>query len=121
MREDSIHNTIDHKILELFSDDMEIPQIQNYLKIKIRDFTSIFEKYGDTDVEALTKLNFDQLYPTRTKYGITYIKHSSKRIMDLDWVVENKWKFLHLSDSQVFKLVKLKDRLTANPSVISTH
>jgi len=38
--------------------------------------------------------------------------YAKKRIEDLEWISDNKSKFRHLSNSQVFNLIKLKEKLS---------
>jgi hypothetical protein len=41
-----------------------------------------------------------------------YIKVCAQRVKDLDWLIKNKYKFPKIPNSQVFKLIKLKEKLS---------
>lgn len=68
--------------------------------------------------ELLKKESFGDINPIRTRYLICYIKHSNKRVKDLGWIRDNKWKFskFNLNDRELFKLIKLKDKLSIDRS-----
>lgn len=54
---------------------------------------------------------------TKLKYYYTYIKHTQKRIDDMKWIIINKKKFPLLSNSQIFKLLELRDKLSKENSL----
>lgn len=69
--------------------------------------------------ELLKKESFSDINPIRTRYLICYIKHSNKRVKDLGWIRDNKWKFTKFNltnDREFFKLIKLKDKLSIDKS-----
>lgn len=102
---------VDRKIIESFSNGFAIYWVKTELETKIKNFIKVFEK-DNTDIKPLMNLEFNELGPARTRYGITYIKHCQKRIQDLKWIETNKSKFRHLSNSQIVKLLQLKDKLS---------
>ncbi len=111
MNKESINEMVDRKIIESFSNGFALYSIRTELETKINNFTKVFEK-DNTDIKPLMNLDFNELGPARTRYGITYIKQCQKRIQDLKWIEKNKSKFRHLSNSQIFRLIKLKDKLS---------
>ena len=121
MRKESIIEMIDKRIIENFVNGYSPEFITSDLKSKTEKMSDFItnqgidiEKFIDLDFEVLTDDDFtkEKLPMTRTKYTVYYVKHSRKRINDINWVVENSKKFPHLSKSQVFKLIKLKEKLS---------
>ncbi len=112
MTKDRISEMIDKKILESFSNGFAIRVIQNELEEKANKFAATIKQDPTVDLLKLLTLEFDQVAPVRTKFGVAYIKHCMKRVKDLDWLKKNKHKFSNLSNSQVFSLLKLKDKLS---------
>lgn len=123
MRKENIIEMIDKKIIESFINGISIYSIQEYLEDKIIFMSDFIEKQG-IDLEELINIDFDvlstedfkdkKLVSSRNRYTAFYIKHSRKRLLDLYWIIDNHKKFPHLSKSQVFKLVKLKEKLRSN-------
>lgn len=111
MEKSGIYNMIDRRIIESFSMGLSIDIVKLELGTKINNFTKVFEK-DSISVDSLINLPFNELGPARTRYGITYIKHCKKRLNDLTWIEKNKFKFKLFSNSQIFGLVQLKDKLS---------
>lgn len=111
MKKESIHESIDKQIIESLTQGHAIPIVQSNLNIKIKNFTTTLSK-DSIDLEKMFELDYDDISPIRTRYGVAYIKHCKKRIEDLEWLSKNKFKFRHLSSSQVFNLIKLKEKLS---------
>jgi hypothetical protein len=111
MKKESIHESIDKQIKESLVEGHAISIVQSNLNIKIKNFISTLSK-DSIDLEKMYELSYDDISPIRTRYGVTYIKHCKKRVEDLDWLSNNKFKFRHLSNSQVFNLIKLKEKLS---------
>lgn len=116
MKKESIHDMVDRKIIESFSNGFAVYWIKTELETKINNFIKVFEK-DNIDTEHLMNLDFNELGPARTRYGITYIKHCRKRIEDLKWLENKKYKFRHLSNSQFFRLLQLKDKLSKENAI----
>jgi hypothetical protein len=112
MTKERITEMIDKKILESFSNGFAIKVIQNQLEEKANKFAANIKQDPTVDLLRLLSLEFDQVAPVRTKFGVAYIKQSLKRIKDLEWVKKNKYKFPQHSSSQVFNLLKLKEKLS---------
>ncbi len=117
MKKESIYDMVDRKITQSFTEGIAISVIQSELNTKVQNFTKTFEKDPSVNLEDLLKLNFDELGPARTRYGVTYIKHCKKRIEDLMWLSNNKPKFRHFSNSQIFKLIQLGDKLSKENAI----
>ena len=117
MNKERIYDMVDRNIIESFSKGFAVSVIQSELNIKIQNFTKTLKKDSSIDIEHLINLDFNELGPARTRYGITYLKHCRKRLIDLNWLSSNKSKFRHLSNSQVFKLIQLKDKLSKENAI----
>ena len=117
MQKESIHLSIDNNIIKSLKEGYAVNSVQKELATKVNNFTNTLLKDPSIDLESLLKIEFEQIYPIRTRYGVTYIKHCLKRIKDLDWVISKRGTFLKLSASQVFKLLKLKEKLSKENSL----
>ena len=74
--------------------------------------TAIKTADKDVDVVKLLLQDVETIAPVKTKYQIMYIKECSKKVKDLDWVLKNKSKFPKMSNSQVFGLTRLREKLS---------
>lgn len=63
------------------------------------------------DFEELLKTDLEKIQSSRIKYTAFYVQHARKRLVDLEWIITNKSKFPKFSTSQVFNLIKLKEKL----------
>jgi hypothetical protein len=113
MKAESVFNMIDKKIIEHLVEGHAIPFIQKDLSDKMNKFCdSIRQADAKADVLKLLMMDTEQITPSKTKWQVIYIKVCSQRIKDLDWLVKNKYKFPGRSNSQIFKLIKLKEKLS---------
>ena len=113
MKTESIFNMIDKKIIENLVDGHAIPFVQNDLNDKMNKFCeNIRNSDKNVDLLKLLMMETESITPTKTKYQVMYIKVCAQRVKDLDWLVKNKYKFPGRSNSQVFKLIKLKEKLS---------
>lgn len=109
----SVFNMIDKKIVENFAEGHDIKFIKNYLIDKMNRFRdNIHRADSKVDILKLLTMETETIYPTRTKYQVIYIKVCEQRLKDLDWLIMNKYRFPGKSNSQVFKLIKLKEKLS---------
>jgi len=102
---------IDKKIIDLLNRDSSVVDIKLDLVIRITNFNKIIDKLG-CDYQQLSAKEFHEIEGTRERYGVTYIKHCRKRLIDLDWILENNKKFEKLNQKKMFQLVQLKDKLS---------
>lgn len=113
MKRENILNMVDRKIVESLVEGHAIRYIQNELNQKMNTFASkIKESDKSIDLVKLLTVEPETITPSKVKWQVMYIKGCSKRVKDLDWLIKNKHKFPGLSNSQVFNLIKLKDRLS---------
>ena len=119
MKKESIVNMIDKRIISSMAEGHAIRSIQNDLDEKMHKFAgNIRENNKNIDPLKLLAMNEENITPTKVRYQIIYIKECQRRIKDLDWLVENKYKFPKLSNSQVFNLIKLKEKLSFENAVL---
>lgn len=105
---------VDRKIIQSFQDGFSIGAIQSDLKVRIKNFTNTIGKDTSVNYIALYDSKFEDIPNIRHRYGITYIKQCQKRLKDLDWILEKKPQFRHLSNSKIFKLIQFKEKITDN-------
>lgn len=119
MKTESVFNMIDKKIIEHLVDGHAIAFVQKDLNDKMNKFCdSIRQSDSKADLLKLLTMETDQITPSKTKWRVIYIKVCSQRIKDLDWLMKNKYKFPGRSNSQVFKLIKLKEKLSKENAVL---
>ena len=116
MKAESVFNMIDKKIIEHLVDGHAIRFIQKDLNDKMNKFCdSIRQSDKTADVLKLLTMDTETITPSKTKWQVIYIKVCDQRVRDLDWLINNKHKFPGRSNSQVFKLIKLKEKLSTLP------
>lgn len=112
MNKEKIGEMIDKNIIQSLVDGHAIGYIKNELERKMNNFASkIKESDKSIDLVSLITNDPDKITTSRVRYQVIYIQHCMKRIKDLDWVFKNKSKYSKLSRSQVFSLLKLKEKL----------
>jgi hypothetical protein len=118
MKTESVFNMIDKKIIEHLVDGHAIAYVQKDLNDKMNKFCdNIRQADSKADVLKLLSMETETIYPSKTKYQVMYIKVCAQRVKDLDWLMKNKYKFPGRSNSQVFKLIKLKEKLSFKNAV----
>ena len=118
MKAESVFNMIDKKIIEHLVDGHAIAYVQKDLNDKMNKFCeSIRQADAKADVLKLLMMETETITPSKTKWQVMYIKVCAQRVKDLDWLVKNKYKFPGRSNSQVFKLIKLKEKLSLENAV----
>lgn len=118
MTSESISNLIERKVYEYLIKGEPIPFIQKELDSKVHKFAaSLKDVDEDINVFELISSNINAISPARTRYKAIYIKECLKKIEELNWVIENKYKFPHLSNFQTFKLVKLREKLSSDNAI----
>lgn len=110
-----INDMVDRKIIEAFSNGLSVGAVRSDLIVRIKNFTKTITKDG-IELSEIYDKEFSEIPQIRHRYGITYIKQCQKRLKDLDWIINNKSKFIKLSNSKIFKLVKFKEKLSENSS-----
>ena len=119
MRKESIIEMIDNRIIESYVKGLRSSSIIEDLNTRIKNMSTVVKMEG-LDISNLINLDFDVLDSTdikvRVKYSIFYIKHSQMRINDISWLDSKKKDFHEYSNSQIFKLIKLREKLSIENS-----
>ena len=119
MKAESVFNMIDKKIIEHLVEGHAIRFIQQDLNDKMNKFCeNIRQADKNADVLKLLTMETENITPSKTKWQVMYIRVCSQRSKDLDWLIKNKHKFPGRSNSQIFKLIKLKERLSEEKAVL---
>lgn len=120
MRKESIIEMIDKRIIESYVQGLATSSIIGDMNTRIKNMSTVIQMEG-LDLSTLIQKEFDELdnedIKVRAKYSVFYIKHSSKRIKDLNWLDSKKKEFFSYSNSQIFKLIKLKEKLLVTNSM----
>lgn len=120
MRKESIMEMIDKRIIESYVNGFTSLSIIEDIATRVANMSRVIKDEGfdvddfiDLEFEELESEDFqkEKLPKTRVKYTIFYIKHSKKRIDDIIWLDSKKKSFQRFSNSQIFKLIKLKEKL----------
>jgi len=121
MRKESIMEMIDKRIIESYVNGFTSLSIIEDIATRVANMSRVIKDEGfdvddfiDLEFEELESEDFqkEKLPKTRVKYTIFYIKHSKKRIDDIIWLDSKKKLFQKFSNSQIFKLIKLKEKLS---------
>ena len=120
MNSDSIENIIDKKIMTRFEEGHIISFVKNELIEKMDTFSNAIKNNNkNADISKLLLMPSENIIPLKTRYQVIYINHCIQRIKDLDWIVNNRNIFPKLNRSQLFKLLKLKEKLSLKKSIPS--
>ena len=120
MRKESIIEMIDKRIIESYVQGIATSSIIEDMNTRIKNMSTVIKMEG-LDLSILVQKEFDELdnenIKVRAKYSVFYIKHSTQRIKDLNWLDSKKKIFFSYSNSQIFKLIKLKEKLLVTHSM----
>jgi hypothetical protein len=120
MRKESIIEMIDKRIIESYVQGIATSSIIEDMNTRIKNMSTVIKMEG-LDLSILVQKEFDELdnenIKVRAKYSVFYIKHSTQRIKDLNWLDSKKKTFFSYSNSQIFKLMKLKEKLLVTHSM----
>lgn len=95
------------------TDGISILAIKDDIQTKAKNMAkSLIKEISMSEFEKVLSMDIDKLESSRIKYTAYYVQHVRKRSKDLDWMILNRSRFPHLSNSQVFNLIKLKEKLT---------
>jgi hypothetical protein len=120
MRKESIIEMIDKRIIDSYVQGIATSSIIGDMNTRIKNMSTVIQMEG-LDLSTLIQKEFDELdnedIKVRAKYSVFYIKHSTQRIKDLNWLDSKKKTFFSYSNSQIFKLIKLKEKLLVTHSM----
>lgn len=118
MKKEQIINMIDKKIIQSFTEGLVVSVIQSDLKLKKESFTKVVQNHSaEFTLDKILSTDWETVSPVRAKYSVFYVQHTTKRIEDLEWILLNKSKFRKYSNSQIFNLIKLKEKLSLENAV----
>lgn len=117
MIKSKVEYMIDNEILGHFERGLALVTIISELQRKTSQIKDIIDR-DKIDISPIypaliSDVNIDELpdVPKRLQYFFHVITHSLKRTEDIKWIILNKKKFPTNSNSEVFKLLKLRDKL----------
>lgn len=113
MKKESVMAFVDRRVYDSMVEGFPIACIKKDIETRSMNMSrGLFIKDITPDeFEELLKTDLEKIQSSRIKYTAFYVQHARKRIVDLDWILANKSKFPRLSTSQVFNLIKLKEKL----------
>ena len=119
----SIQRKVDTEIQKGLQAHQAIITIQEELQSKLAQMVQslyVVNPNRDFDEDTFKEPNWlDNFTEIREKYFLYYIYFLSKRIDDLQWILDNRYKNLyHLWNHQIFKMLKLKERLDPTAEVV---
>lgn len=113
MRQDSIIQLIDKSIHQSYVDGHASHVIIENINRKMENIKkSINRDSPDINISDYMNVNWDKIESARLRYVTFYIKHSTKRIETINWIDKEKMRFRKYSNSQLFNLIKLKEKLS---------
>lgn len=107
---------VDRRISQSLIEGFAIASIRADIETRYTNMTKALvteisiEEFND----IIVKGDMEKIENSRLKYTAFYVYHAKKRISDLDWIVKNRSKFPKLTNSQIFNLIKLRDKLQPN-------
>jgi hypothetical protein len=119
MKKDSVITYLDRKIASDMVKGKTLLSIKDDLCVRVRNMITDISIEKDKlphlkSVSINTIIdNIDEYeVPIRIKYLSFYVSHAQKRAKDMDWIIINKNKFSKFSNSEIFNLIKLKEKLS---------
>jgi hypothetical protein len=112
MKRESVTSFIDRRILQNMQDGFPINIIKKDLDVRYKNMSrGILNDMTVDEFEEVLLSDLETIQNSRVKYTSFYVSHARKRMADLDWITSKKDKFPTLSTSQIFNLIKLKEKL----------
>lgn len=113
MMKERVISMIDNKIRESMVNGLTTLAISTDMEVRCRNFRKvILQGNPDLDIDGLVRTGeWENVKETRYRYMIFYVGHGEKRLSDIEWIKSNKSKFPKFSNSQIFSLIKLKEKL----------
>ena len=111
MEKKQIERVIDLKIENSYKEGHAHAHIASQLKASMRNIRNVIERDG-LSIEGVDLLEWDSVFPSRLRYYSHYIKHCESRLNDIEWIAANKSRFPFYENSKIFRLIKLRDKLS---------
>lgn len=112
MDKNRIDEMVDRKIIDGLNKEIKITEIQSDLNTRMLNFEKTINRLGGNFKELYSK-KFDEIEQIRERYGITYIKQCEKRILDLNWIMNNSIRFNQFDYKKMFEIVRFRDKLNS--------
>ena len=112
---------IDKKIEKLYKENLEPNEIIKDLKISINNMEKSLTKSlanSGVDINSFRDKEWDDIDIIRARYVIFYSKFLENRINDINWIARNKYKFPESTNTKIFKLILLRDKLSFENSIV---
>lgn len=104
---------VDRRIYQSMIDGFSIMSIKQDIETRYTNMSTVLSKDMPIgEFEELLKGDLEKIESSRIKYTAFYVRHARKRLSDLDWLVTNKSRFPKYSTSQIFNLIRLRDKLS---------
>lgn len=120
MTKEGVEGILDKNIIKLFDDGLGLHgTIENIFQRDIRFRGILLRDFKGIDIDQILsdEKSWSKIESSRMRYYIYYINHCNKRIIDLNWILHNRLKFIDFTNKQIFKLIMLKDKLSVKNSV----
>jgi len=114
----NVSNLVDRNIGDKLKE-LCIVDLIHELRERVEKFKVIIKRdYPAVDVvTVLTRKDYALIEASRLRYNVMYIHHCNKRIKDLEWMVKTRFRFYNYNNTQIFNLVKLKEKLSVENSL----
>lgn len=118
LKYNNVANLVDKNIADKLKE-LCILDLVSELSERVEKFKGIIKRdYPDVDVkDALTRKDYANIEASRLRYNVMYIHHCNKRIKDLRWMVQTRFRFYNYKNTQIFNLIKLKEKLAVENSL----
>lgn len=123
-----IHKNVDDSIIKNLSNHQPILSVQTDLSNRIIGMKNALAKINPdrvVDLKIFEDENWmDKINNFREEHFLYYIYFLNKRINDLQWILSNRFrgpqiKFSHLHNNQIFKLIKLREKLDPKAEILN--
>ena len=114
MKKEGIQNMVDKIITDNLNQGLPLKVSQLDLQERITKFCNVIVKDGADLTKTLLTANenWEKITSARHRYAAYYVCFATKRIIDLDWLHSNKYKFSKLSNYQIIKLLQFRDKVS---------
>ena len=114
MKKEGIQNMVDKIISENLDQGLPLKVSQLDLQERITKFCNVIVRDGTdlTETLLIANENWEKITVVRHRYAAYYICFATKRIIDLDWLHSNKYKFSKLSNYETIKLLQFRDKVS---------
>lgn len=114
----NVANLVDKNITQKLNE-LCILDLVSELSERVQKFKGIIKaNYPEIDVKAvLERKDYALIEASRLRYNVMYIHHCNKRIKDLRWMVQTRYRFYNYKNTQIFNLIKLKEKLSVENSL----